>query len=266
MIAAAVQMTSTADVDANLERAEHWIARSVEHGAAFVSLPESFACMLEEGGRNPAAQGLDGPVVEFLAQQARHHQIVLAGGTIPELAEGKERIYNTALVHGPDGSLLASYRKIPLFDVELPGLPLQESKSVAPGDTPVCVDTAAGRLGLSVCYDVRFPELYRELTEQGAEILLVPSAFTVPTGSDHWEVLLRARAIENQAFVVAAAQYGAHNRKRRSYGRSMIIDPWGLVLATASDREGLALASLEPERIRETRSRIPALQHRKLAH
>ena len=113
---------------------------------------------------------------------------------------------------------------------------------------------------------MRFPELYRELTEQGAEILLVPSAFTVPPGSDHWEVLLRARAIETQAFVVAAAQYGAHNRKRRSYGRSMIIDPWGLVLASASDREGLALASLEPERIRETRSRIPALQHRKLAH
>lgn len=265
MIAAAVQMTSTADVDANLERANHWIAEAAALGAEFVSLPESFACMLEEGGRNPAAQGLDGPLAAFLSERAREHGIVLAGGTIPELAEG-ERVYNTALVHGPDGVLLASYRKIHLFDVELPGLTLKESKSVAPGDTPVCVDTPAGKLGLSVCYDVRFPELYRVLAERGAEILLVPSAFTVPTGSDHWEILLRARAIENQAYLVAAAQYGAHNKRRRSYGRSMIVDPWGLVLATASDGEGLAVASLDPARLAEIRSRIPALQHRKLPH
>ena len=264
MIAAAVQMTSTAEVEANLERAAHWIGEAAAHGAELVCLPESFACMLEEGGRNPAAQPLDGPITAFLSSQAREHGIVLAGGTVPELAEG-ERIYNTAVVHGRDGSLLGSYRKIHLFDVELPGLTLKESKSVAPGDTIATVDTAVGRLGLSVCYDVRFPELYRQLAERGAEILLVPSAFTVPTGSDHWEVLLRARAIENQAFVVAAAQYGAHNKKRRSYGRSLIIDPWGLVLATATDGEGLALARLDRQSLEDTRRRIPALEHRRLS-
>ena len=264
MIAAAVQMTSTVDVEANLERAEHWIGQAASLGAELVCLPESFACMLEEGGRNPAAQPLDGPITAFLSAQAQGHGITLAGGTIPELEDGGERIYNTAVVHGPDGDLIGSYRKIHLFDVELPGLRLQESKSIAPGDRVVCLETPAGMLGLSVCYDIRFPELYRELSKRGAEVILVPSAFTVPTGSDHWEVLLRARAIENQSFVVAAAQFGSHNKKRRSYGRSMIIDPWGLVLATATDGEGLALARLERQRLEETRTRIPALDHRRL--
>ena len=265
MIAAAVQMTSGEDVERNLARAAEWVGRACEAGAALVALPENFAYMREEGsGPNPAAQDMDGPVVGFLRDQAKRHQIVLAGGTLPEVIPGQERVYNTSLVVGPDGSVLARYRKIHLFDVELPGATLQESKGVAPGDEVVVADTPLGRLGLSVCYDLRFPELYRELVAQGARILLVPSAFTVATGSDHWEVLLRARAIENQAFVIAAAQYGVHSPRRRSYGRSLIVDPWGLVLAQAADGEGLALAELDLSRQDEVRRHLPALRHRRL--
>ncbi len=265
MIAAAVQMTSTEDVERNLARAGRWIGRACEAGATLVALPENFAYMREEGaGPNPAAQAPDGPVPRFLADQAKRHGVVLAGGTFPEAIPSDQRVYNTALLYGPDGERLASYRKIHLFDVELPGATLFESRGVAAGDEPVVADTPVGAIGLSVCYDVRFPELYRELSRRGARLLLVPSAFTVPTGSDHWEVLLRARAIENQAFVIAAAQYGVHNAKRRSYGRSMIVDPWGLILAQAGDGEGLALAELDFARQDEIRARLPALQHRRL--
>ena len=259
-------MTSTEDVEQNLGRAGAWIARAAELGAELVALPENFAYMREEGGgRSPVAEGPEGPIVGFLRDQAKRHGVLLAGGTFPEeIPDDPERVYNTAVLCAPDGELLASYRKIHLFDVALPGATLTESKGVAPGDTPVVADTPAGRIGLSVCYDLRFPELYRELSRQGAEILLVPSAFTVPTGSDHWEVLLRARAIENQAFVIAAGQHGVHSRKRRSYGRSLIVDPWGVVLATAADGEGLALANLDFEALRQVRERLPALEHRRL--
>jgi predicted amidohydrolase len=173
-------------------------------------------------------------------------------------------VYNTAVVVDRDGELCGVYRKIHLFDVDLPEQRLVESKGVAPGDDVVAVETAAGCLGMSVCYDVRFPELYRRLAEAGAQVILVPSAFTVPTGSDHWEVLLRARAIENQAFVLAPAQHGVHNARRRSYGRSLIVDPWGLVLAVASDGEGIALAELDFERLEDVRRKLPALRHRRL--
>ena len=266
MIAACVQLTSTEDVEANLARTRRWIARAAEAGARLVALPENFAYMREEGaGPNPAAQGLEGPLLGFLCDEAKRHGIVLAGGTIPEaISDDPERVYNTALLIGPEGEIAASYRKIHLFDVDLPGARLTESRGVAAGDTSVVADTPLGKIGLSVCYDLRFPELYRELAAQGARILLVPSAFTVPTGSDHWQVLLRARAIENQAFVVAAAQIGVHNARRRSYGRSMIVDPWGVVLATAPDREGLALADLDFDQLEDMRARLPALRHRRL--
>ena len=266
MIAAAVQMTSTGDVAQNLARASHWIERAAGLGAELVALPEAFGCLVSEGEPNPAAQGLDGPIPEFLREEASRHRLVLAGGTFPEREDGGERVYNTSLIVGPDGEILASYRKIHLFDIALREVQLQESKTIAPGDQVVVVDTPLARLGLSVCYDVRFPELYRELSARGATVLMVPSAFTVPTGSDHWEVLLRARAIENQAFVIAAAQYGEHNASRRSYGRSLIADPWGQVLACASDGEGLAVAELDFERLEDVRSRLPALTHRRLGN
>ena len=264
MLAAAIQMTSTSDVQHNLARARHWIARAAEAGARLVALPENFACMREEGTTNPAAGPLDGPIVAFLQECAKQHGIVIAGGTIPERRAGEARPHNTALAIDADGTLRGVYRKIHLFDIDLPDVRLRESDAVAPGSEIVVVDSAVGKLGLSVCYDVRFPELYRALVAQGARILLVPSAFTVPTGSDHWEVLLRARAIENQCFVVASAQYGQHSPRRRSYGRSLIVDPWGLVLARASDGEGLALADLDFERLEDVRRHLPALTHRRI--
>jgi deaminated glutathione amidase len=264
MLAAAIQLTSTSDVAHNLQRARYWIARAAEAGARLVALPENFACMREEGSTNPAAGPLDGPLLDFLRDCAKQHGVVVAGGTLPERGPDDPRPHNTSLVIDADGTLRAVYRKIHLFDIDLPDVRLRESDAVAPGHEIVVAETAIGSLGLSVCYDVRFPELYRELVARGAQVLLVPSAFTVPTGSDHWEVLLRARAIENQCFVIASAQYGQHSARRRSYGRSLIVDPWGLVLARAADGEGLALADLDFERLEDVRRRLPALGHRRI--
>jgi predicted amidohydrolase len=256
-------MTSVADRARNLERAEHWIGVAATAGARLCALPENFSFMREEGIRpHPGAEPLDGPTSRFLRDQAKRHGLVLVGGSFPEAIPGDERVHNTSVLVGEDGEVHAVYRKIHLFDVELPDASFRESAAVAPGDTVVVAQTLAGCLGLSICYDVRFPELYRELVARGAEILLVPSAFTVPTGRDHWEVLLRARAIENQCYVLAPAQYGAHSARRSSYGRSLIIDPWGTVLATAPDGEGVALAEIDLERLREIRRRLPALEHR----
>jgi predicted amidohydrolase len=258
-------MTSTDDVDHNLKRAGELIERAAQAGAQLVVLPECFASLRErDEGKDPAADDLNGPIVQFLREQARRHRAIVVGGSLPEDIPGEDRIYNTQVVVDAQGEILATYRKIHLFDVDVPGARLRESKGAAPGTDIVVTDTPLGRLGLSICYDLRFPELYRELARQGADILLVPSAFTVPTGSDHWEVLLRARAIENQAFVLAAGQYGVHNKRRRSYGRSMIIDPWGLVLATAADGEGIAMAELDFATLERTRTQLPALQHRRI--
>ncbi len=266
MIAAVVQMTSGPDLEPNLERAAYWVGRAASAGAELVALPEMFAAIREEGepGPNPAAQDLDGPVVRLLRDLAKTHAIVLAGGSFPERIPDDTRVYNTSLVIDAQGEIVAHYRKIHLFDVDLPGAVLRESAGVAPGAERVMATVGGISLGLSVCYDLRFPELYRELSERGANVLLVPAAFTVPTGRDHWEVLLRARAIENQAFVVAAGQFGEHNATRRSYGRSMIVDPWGTVLSTVPDGEGLGLAELDLERLAEIRRRLPALRHRRL--
>jgi predicted amidohydrolase len=266
MRAAVVQLNSQADVDANLARVEPLVARAAEGGAELVALPENFPFMRDEAtGPHPAAQPLDGPIVGFLRAQARRHGIVLAGGTFPEAIPGDTRVYNTSVVVERDGAVAAVYRKIHLFDVELPGVSLTESRGVAPGKEVVVADTSLGKLGLSVCYDVRFPELYRALGELGAQLLLVPSAFTVPTGRDHWEVLLRARAIENQCFVVAAAQVGRHGRTRETWGHSLVVDPWGRVLVEASDGEGVAFADLDAAELERVRERLPALRHRRLS-
>ena len=258
-------MTSVPDLERNLERAARWIGEAAAAGAELVCLPENFPYLQDEdAGPTPAAQELDGSIVEFLRDQAKRYEIVLAGGTLAERIPGERRVYNTAVVIDADGALKAAYRKIHLFDVALPGATYEESRHVAPGEEIVVAETRAGCLGLSVCYDVRFPELYRTLVDRGARFLLVPAAFTVPTGRDHWEVLLRARAIESQAFVLAAAQYGAHTPRRRSYGRSMIVDPWGVVLCTVPDGEGIGLADLDFEALDRIRERLPALRHRRL--
>jgi predicted amidohydrolase len=258
-------MTSVPDLSHNLERAEHWIREAARGGAALVALPENFCFMQDqEAGPSPVAQDLDGPVVQFLRDQAKASAIVLAGGSFPERIPGDTRVHNTSLAVDADGSVRGVYRKIHLFDVALPGATHRESRHVAPGSEVVVAETSRGKLGLSICYDVRFPELYRLLVERGARTLLVPSAFTVPTGRDHWEVLLRSRAIENQAFVIAAAQYGEHTSRRRSYGRSMVVDPWGVPLCTVPDGEGLGFADLDFDRLEKTRERLPALKHRRL--
>jgi predicted amidohydrolase len=263
--AAVVQMTSTADVERNLTAAERLVGEAAARGARFVSLPENFAFLRSEGEPVPEAQALEGPWVSRLATLARAHGLTLLLGSLPEKAAGETRVYNTSVLIGPDGRTLAVYRKMHLFDIDLPGMEhLKESKAVLPGQDVVVAETPFGRLGLSICYDVRFPELYRRLAREGARVMAVPSAFTERTGKDHWEVLLRARAIENLAYVVAAAQSGHHGRGRSSHGHAMIVDPWGAILAQVPDGEGVAVADLDFERQDRLRRELPALSHTRL--
>jgi predicted amidohydrolase len=265
VVAAVAQMTSTADVGRNLETAERLVAEAAARGARFVSLPENFAFLRSEGEPVPEAQALDGPWVRRMAEAARRQELTLLLGSLPEKVAGDARVYNTSVLIGPDGATIATYRKMHLFDIDLPGMEhLKESKAVRPGEELVVADAPFGRIGLSICYDVRFPELYRRLARQGARVLAVPSAFTERTGKDHWEVLLRARAIENLAYVVAAAQTGHHGGGRASHGHSMIVDPWGAVLAQVPEGEGVALAELDFARQDRLRRELPALGHARL--
>jgi predicted amidohydrolase len=263
---AAVQLTSVDDLAANLEAARAGIAEAAAGGAELVGLPENFAYLRREGLPIPCAQGLDGEIVGFLRGEARRHRIWLLGGTFPEAADAG-RVYNTSVLLSPEGALEAVYRKIHLFDVDLRaqgGGEFRESACIAPGQEIAVAKTPFGGLGLSVCYDLRFPELYRAQAERGVRILAVPAAFAVETGRDHWEVLLRARAIENQAFVLAPAQVGRHSPERASYGRSLIVDPWGLVLARAPDRPCVILADCDLGAQDRVRAALPVLAHRRL--
>lgn len=264
--AAVVQLCSTDDLAFNLRAAREAVADAAGRGASLVAFPENFAFLRREGEPVPCAQDLDGEIVGTLRDLARKHGVLLLGGTFPERRDDG-RIHNTSVLVAPDGAVAAVYRKIHLFDVDLSGAlggSYRESALVAPGSELVVADTPWGGLGLSVCYDLRFPELYRELARRGARILAVPSAFTRETGRDHWEVLLRARAIENQAFVLAPAQWGAHSAERASHGRSMIVDPWGVVLAQAPDRPCVITADLDLDHQERIRRALPALQHRRL--
>lgn len=266
MRVAAVQMTSTDDVAANLAAAGSFLAEAAAAGAALAALPENFAYLRREGTRAPCAQGLDGEIAGFLRETARRHRFWLLGGSFPEDA-GDGRVFNTSLLLSPEGAVEAVYRKIHLFDVDLRaqgGSEFRESAAIAPGQDVAVAKTPFGGVGLSICYDVRFPELYRAQSERGVRFLAVPAAFAVETGRDHWEVLLRARAIENQAFVVAPAQWGRHSPERSSYGRSLIVDPWGLVLARAPDRPGVILAECDLAAQDRLRAALPVLAHRRL--
>lgn len=265
LLAAVVQLNSTADVERNLARTEHWVTEAARRGARFVALPENFAYLRSEGEPIPTAQDLDGAWARRMAELARQLQITLLAGSLPEKIPGDSRVYNTSLLFGPSGDRLAVYRKIHLFDIDVPGMEhLKESKAVAPGTEVVIAETPFGPLGLSICYDLRFPELYRKLTQQGARVLAVPSAFTDRTGKDHWEILLRARAIENLAYVVAPAQVGVHGQGRASHGHAMIVDPWGSITAQVPDDEGIAIGQLDFERQDRLRRELPALSHARL--
>lgn len=271
---AALQMVSKPDVEENLLAARRLIREAVERGAEMVSLPENYA-VLDCGPvrRHAEPEGEDaGPLQAFLAEQARQHGVWLLGGTIPlttrpgsrEPVAG-ERVRASSLLYDPQGRCVARYDKIHLFDVDVADAQsrYRESDTFEPGGRAVVADTPAGALGLTVCYDMRFPELYRTLTDQGARMVTVPSAFTRVTGQAHWEPLLRARAIENQVYVIAPGQGGRHNEKRETWGHSMIIDPWGRVLACHETGEGVAMATVDPDFPEQLRGQMPVASHRR---
>jgi len=261
---AAVQLNSTADFSANLASAERLTRAAASDGARLIVLPEKWTAMGSDEDLRAAAQPLEGAAIEWARALARELQLDLIAGSIVEQVEGQEKLANTSVHADPEGELRAVYRKLHMFDVEVGGRAYRESDLEEPGDEIVCSQAADGtELGLSICYDLRFPELYRILAVRGARVIVVPAAFTLATTRDHWETLLRARAIENQAFVVAANQVGAHPGGHRSGGRSMIVDPWGLVLAQAPDGEAYAIAELDLERQAQVRAQLPSLANRR---
>jgi predicted amidohydrolase len=267
MNVAAIQMRSTEDTSANIDGAEALLRRAAEHGVDLAVLPEVFTYLGRSAGRADAAEPLPGgPASDMLSRLAREAGMWITGGVIER--DG-DRIYNTSPLFDPTGELVASYRKLHLFDVELPGQPpFRESATFTPGEQVVTHATQEARIGMSICYDLRFPELYRALMVAGAQVITVPAQFQYTTGVDHWEILVRARAVENQCFVVAADQWGSYGdpeKGRRSYGNSMIVDPWGRVLARADDEgDDILTAGLDLAELRRVRETLPALQHRRL--
>jgi deaminated glutathione amidase len=269
MKVAALQMTSGPEVEANLARAGSLLEEAAASGARLAVLPENFSFLgLKDADKRAAAEADGaGPVQEFLAASARRLKLWIVGGTIPLRSGADGRVAAASLVYDADGARVARYDKIHLFDVDIPGRAetYRESAHVARGTRAVVLDTPAGRLGLSVCYDVRFPELYRHLSAAGAQLLSVPSAFTAPTGRAHWETLLRARAIENLCYVIAPAQSGIHPNGRETYGDSMIVDYWGRVLKRVPRGRGCAVADVDLTRQSAVRESFPALKHRTLS-
>jgi deaminated glutathione amidase len=265
---AVVQLNTQDDLAANLAGVQRWIGQAAEAGAELVALPENFAFMGEEARKRELAERLDGafpgPIFAALAEAAAKHGVWVLGGGMPERSDDPARPFNTSVLVDAKGESRATYRKVHLFDVALPdGSSYRESAATSAGAEVVTAEVLGVRLGLSICYDVRFPELYRRLVEQGARVIAVPAAFTVATGKDHWHALLRARAIENQTYVVAPAQHGKHPRGRQTYGKSVIVDPWGEIVAQCSEGEGVAVARLDFEYQDRVRTAIPALLHRK---
>lgn len=263
---AALQMVSGPEVEANLEAAARLLAEAAAGGAALAVLPEYF-CILGRRDSDKLAVAEtpgEGPIQAFLADAARRHGLWIVGGTLPLKTEDPARVLNRNTVWAPDGSLAAHYDKIHLFSFEQGEERYDESRVLRAGDQPVALQAGRLRLGLSVCYDLRFPELYRALMRPPCDLLSVPSAFTVPTGRAHWALLLRARAVENQCYVIAAAQGGLHASGRRTWGHSLIVDPWGEVLALRPEGEGVIFAEVDPARLADVRARLPALRHRRL--
>ncbi len=261
---AGIQMVSAATVAPNLASAANLIARAAGEGAEFIALPEYF-CILGRKDtdkvevREPDG---DGPIQAFLAETAQRHSVWLLGGTLPLVSAKRVKVMNTSALYGPDGRRVARYDKIHLFGLDRAGERFDESNTIEAGRTPVVADIEGIRLGLTVCYDLRFPELYRALAP--VDLILVPSAFTYATGQVHWETLLRARAIENQCYVLAPAQGGVHENGRRTWGHTLLIDPWGETVAVLAEGEGIVAGTISRERITEVRKMLPALTHRVL--
>ena len=264
----AVQLQSQDSVAENLATVKKLVQAARREGAELVVLPENFAFFGADEAKHNVAERLGDEQAEIqgaLAELAKSSEIHLIAGGFPEASAERTRPYNTALVYGPNGELVTSYRKIHLFDVALQdGTVLAESAGTTPGDSVVTFDIGRFRVGLSICYDLRFPELYRALVTRGVNVIVVPAAFTLHTGKDHWHPLLRARAIEAQSYLVAAAQWGKHPRGRTTYGHSLIVDPWGTIVSEASDRVGITTATLDRGYIDQVRTAVPCLQHRKL--
>ena len=267
--AAAIQMSSSADVEQNLERAEELLANAADAGARLAVLPENFALMPRRSSAKTAIAETpgDGPIQNFLAAAASRLGLWIIAGSIPLKSPEPDRTYGACLVIDDSGQRRDIYRKIHLFDVDLAGSgeSYRESRSMYPGDDPVAVKSPFGIIGLTICYDLRFPELYRQLVDAGATIFTVPAAFTKTTGRAHWHTLLRARAIENLAWVIAPGQAGTHADERATYGHSMIVDPWGGIVAELEEGEGVAVAEIDPGRTAQLRRDFPALSNRRLA-
>jgi len=260
---ALVQMNSGADKDANIAAALAGIDQAAASGARLVTLPEVWTYLGPDEGSAAAAEPIPGPLTETLAAKARKHGIWLHAGSILERVAGEPKLFNTTVVFSPEGEIVARYRKIHLFDVDLAtGAAYRESNTMAPGDEIVTLDIDGVTVGLAICYDLRFPELFRILALKGAEVILLPAAFTLTTGRDHWEPLLRARAIENTLFMVAPGQVGQHPPGLWCNGRSMVVDPWGVVVAQAPDRPAVVTTTIDLEDVRRVRRQIPSLANR----
>ncbi|MBI2091082.1 MAG: carbon-nitrogen hydrolase family protein [Deltaproteobacteria bacterium] len=263
-LAAAIQMLAMSDKKANLEEAEAWIREAARRGAKLVALPEVFNWRGDKKEERSHAETIPGPSSERMAQLARELGLYLLAGSILEAIPDSSKAYNTSLLYNPQGDIVVRYRKLHLFDVDIAGgVAILESATREPGKEIAVAETEIGRMGLSICYDLRFPELYRALTDKGAEIIFIPSAFTALTGEAHWEPLLRARAIENQVYIIAPDQVGKNPKSIATYGNSMIVDPWGKVLARAPDGAGAVLAEMDLGYLAKVRAELPALSHRR---
>ncbi|MBW4642978.1 MAG: carbon-nitrogen hydrolase family protein [Goleter apudmare HA4340-LM2] len=264
-LAAAIQLTSVPDLHKNLVQAEELIDLAVRRGAELVGLPENFSFMGEEKDKLAQGDAIARETETFLKKMAQRFQVTILGGSFPVPVGNTGKVYNTTILIDPNGQEIARYQKVHLFDVNVPdGNTYQESSTVMAGQQlpPVYFSEKFGNLGLSICYDVRFPELYRHLADKGSDVMFIPAAFTAFTGKDHWQTLLQARAIENTCYVIAPAQTGTHYARRQTHGHAMIIDPWGVILADAGEKPGIAIAEIKPTRLEQVRRQMPSLQHR----
>jgi nitrilase len=265
---AAVQMASGPNVSANLTEAERWIGQAAEAGAKLIVLTENFAIigMKEEEKVNVKEEEGSGQIQDFLKNQAARHGVWIIAGTIPLAASDEKRIRAACLVYNDQGEQVARYDKVHLFDVHVPNTDetYNESETIEPGNQAVVIDTPFGKLGLAICYDLRFPELFRRMVDDGVEIIALPSAFTAITGAAHWESLIRSRAIENLSYLIASAQGGYHVNGRETYGDSMVVDPWGNILDRLSRGSGFVMAEIDRDKVINTRKNFPALEHRKI--